>query len=367
MRGRGPAVTTPRIETSRETTGRGEAARGMSPRSNLYGVVGLSPHTNRLDPPVARVSGPSRSALPSTPLCSGGRACSELPFRPPPPGSVESPLRRHARWRPLPEGVAASLRRSGATRASCSVHVVSHHLDGFLHLRVAGLLHPAADHGVHDVSRTILADHRSPPCRNPSKETLVDSRARITAGRCLLVIAAPSPRRAAVSGQRARDAPAPLGLGRATSRAELEVPILPGDAPIGFRLPPRRHESPAPGRRSGPAHPRTPSWSRAHRLPQERRRPEGRARLNTGRRGRTACEVGPRLHPPADARVANHTHAFQSIGRTAEQLASRPCSTDELESPSRREAFGRSPSFHGFCSPSGFLRARTRRASRPRP
>jgi len=302
----------------------------MSPRSNLHGVVGLSPCTNRLDPPIARVSGPPLSSLPSTPLRSGGRPCSELHHRPPPPGSVESPLRRHARWRPLPEGVTAFLRRPGATRASCSVHVVSHHLDSFLHLRVAGLLHPAADHGVHDVSRTILADRRSPPCRNPSKETLVDSRTRIPAAAAFLSLPHSRPVHAAVSGERARDAPAPPGLGRATSRAELGVPILSGDAPAGFRPPPRRHGSPAPDRRSGPAHPRTPSWPRAHRLPQERRRPEGRARLNTGRRGRAAREVGPRMHPPADERVANHTPACRSIGHTAEQLASRPCSTDEF-------------------------------------
>jgi len=37
---------------------------------------------------------------------------------------------------------------------SCSVLVVSHHLDGFLRSEVAGVLHPAADPGVPDVSRT---------------------------------------------------------------------------------------------------------------------------------------------------------------------------------------------------------------------
>jgi len=40
----------------------------------------------------------------------------------------------------------------GATLATCSALVVSHHLDGLLLGRFAGLLHPAADPGVHRVS-----------------------------------------------------------------------------------------------------------------------------------------------------------------------------------------------------------------------
>jgi hypothetical protein len=40
----------------------------------------------------------------------------------------------------------------GPPRKSCSVHVVFHHLDGFLRLEFAGLLHPAADHEVRRVS-----------------------------------------------------------------------------------------------------------------------------------------------------------------------------------------------------------------------
>jgi hypothetical protein len=39
---------------------------------------------------------------------------------------------------------------------SRAVLVVSHHLDGFLHPGVAGLLHPAADHGIRRVSPRIV-------------------------------------------------------------------------------------------------------------------------------------------------------------------------------------------------------------------
>ncbi len=43
------------------------------------------------------------------------------------------------------------LRSDAATRPTPSVFVVSHHLDGFLHTRVAGLLHPAASPEVQRV------------------------------------------------------------------------------------------------------------------------------------------------------------------------------------------------------------------------
>jgi hypothetical protein len=47
--------------------------------------------------------------------------------------------------RPLPgASFRRSLRADGATRLPCSAFAVSHCLDGFLHLRVAGLLRPAA-------------------------------------------------------------------------------------------------------------------------------------------------------------------------------------------------------------------------------
>jgi hypothetical protein len=42
-------------------------------------------------------------------------------------------------------------------RTSRSALVVSHHLDGFLHTRLAGLLRPATGHGVVSVSASRLA------------------------------------------------------------------------------------------------------------------------------------------------------------------------------------------------------------------
>jgi len=62
------------------------------------------------------------------------------------------PLRRHALTRPLPSDVAAGLRARAASSSSRSVPVVLHHLDGFLRVGVAGLLHPAANPEVRRVS-----------------------------------------------------------------------------------------------------------------------------------------------------------------------------------------------------------------------
>jgi len=77
-------------------------------------------------------------------------------------------------------------------RPACSVLVVSHHLDGFLHRRLVGLLHPTADPGVHRVSAP------RPPCKRASGlprrcHTLQSlphpySRTRVTASRCPLVV-----------------------------------------------------------------------------------------------------------------------------------------------------------------------------------
>jgi len=77
-------------------------------------------------------------------------------------------------------------------RPACSVLVVSHHLDGFLHRRPVGLLHPTADPGVHRVSAP------RPPCKRASGlprrcHTLQSlphpySRTRVTASRCPLVV-----------------------------------------------------------------------------------------------------------------------------------------------------------------------------------
>jgi hypothetical protein len=53
---------------------------------------------------------------------------------------------------PLPH-IASNVLRSRLTSSSTrSVHVVSHDFDDFLHLGGAGLLHPAANHGIHYVS-----------------------------------------------------------------------------------------------------------------------------------------------------------------------------------------------------------------------
>lgn len=44
------------------------------------------------------------------------------------------------------------LRSSAATPTTCSVLVVSHNFNGLLHLEAAGLLHPAINHRVRQVS-----------------------------------------------------------------------------------------------------------------------------------------------------------------------------------------------------------------------
>jgi hypothetical protein len=72
------------------------------------------------------------------------------------------------------------LRQVGATRPTRSVLVVSHHLDGFLRDGSAGLLHPAASHGVRRVSKVCATSGpegpsvtHSPPhgaVSDPSKE-----------------------------------------------------------------------------------------------------------------------------------------------------------------------------------------------------
>lgn len=63
------------------------------------------------------------------------------------PSSVSFPVS------PLPQvrGPVSAMHRPDAS--SCSVLVVSHHLDGLLLTERAGLLHPASGHGVHCVAR----------------------------------------------------------------------------------------------------------------------------------------------------------------------------------------------------------------------
>lgn len=96
--------------------------------------------------------------------------------RAPPSGlSKDPPLHRHHHRCPLPgpcelPRLAPSAGRS--QRPTRSALVVSHHLDGFLHRRLVGLLHPTADPGVHRVStvcRTCKArfSPASPPTPYP--------------------------------------------------------------------------------------------------------------------------------------------------------------------------------------------------------
>jgi len=79
------------------------------------------------------------------------------------------PLHRPRNARARPESSPPSvhscvrcrtLRSQGAIPETRSVLVVSHHLDGFLRSEVAGLLHPAAGHGVRRVSGSRIPDPR---------------------------------------------------------------------------------------------------------------------------------------------------------------------------------------------------------------
>lgn len=58
---------------------------------------------------------------------------------------------------PLPGHLSDPLGAAYQDRTSRSALVVSHHLDGFLHTRLAGLLRPATGHGVVSVSAYRLA------------------------------------------------------------------------------------------------------------------------------------------------------------------------------------------------------------------
>jgi hypothetical protein len=95
---------------------------------------------------------------------------------------------------PLPEA-EASFGPTVPAADSRSVHVVSHHLDGFLHAGAAGLLHPAASLGVRRVSRSGFPVTRgcpASPSRSPrrgsypSKSSPHQQPYRITAAVALL-------------------------------------------------------------------------------------------------------------------------------------------------------------------------------------
>jgi hypothetical protein len=68
--------------------------------------------------------------------------------------------------RPLPQTFPPASAPEMPSLESCSVLVVSHHLDGFLRSEVAGLLHPAAGHGVRCVSGQSRPQARRPASRS---------------------------------------------------------------------------------------------------------------------------------------------------------------------------------------------------------
>jgi len=200
LQSRSSAMPTAGTETDRETTRRGEAACGMSPRSNARGVAWPFPSHEPTGPLGCPSVRPVSISLPSTPLRSGGRSCTSA--RPSASsGFRRSPLRRHARWRPLRESVAALLRRPGANPS------VSFRPRGFAPPR---RLPPPARRGLvasrcrpwgSRVSRPSL---RTPflTVQEPFEGKLVDSRARIAAAAAFLSLPhyAPSYRRERQTG-----------------------------------------------------------------------------------------------------------------------------------------------------------------------
>jgi hypothetical protein len=97
-------------------------------------------------------------------------------------------------------------------RESCSVRVVSHHLDGLLRSELAGLLHPAADPGVRRVSELRLphAAEAEPgmrtlfPATHTPWRTYSSSAVPRHRGRCLPAVTSPAHRTfsGAVTGTR---------------------------------------------------------------------------------------------------------------------------------------------------------------------
>jgi len=91
---------------------------------------------------------------------------------------------------PLPHIASNVLRPRLTSSSTRSVHVVSHDFDDFLHLGGAGLLHPAANHGIHYVSGCVFvisaARYRgtfSRPCRRLLRAEPVRVAVRV-ASRC---------------------------------------------------------------------------------------------------------------------------------------------------------------------------------------
>lgn len=81
--------------------------------------------------------------------------------------SFGSSLRRRDLNRPLPRRPKPTLRGSAAMRSPCSTLVVLHHPDGLLRPRCAGLLHPAANHGIRLVSHPLAVAAGMPTAPAP--------------------------------------------------------------------------------------------------------------------------------------------------------------------------------------------------------
>lgn len=178
-------------------------ARGPSP-----GPVGspLRRGSPRLSPAclpsrVHRPGCPGRRSLDHLARCAfedASRTCSVRYHRAPPSGfSKDPPLYRHHSRCPLPAKLGFPLSSPSASRCqrpARSVLVGSHHLDGFLHRQLVGLLHPTADLGVHRVStsrRTIaMARLTRYPRRCHTLQSLPhpQSRTCISTGRCPHVV-----------------------------------------------------------------------------------------------------------------------------------------------------------------------------------
>jgi hypothetical protein len=105
------------------------------------------------------------------------------PYPPPPTPRARARV-GDCRRASTPARIAARIGPEEPSSESRSVRVVSHHLDGFLRSEVAGLLHPAAGHGVRCVSGSRTPRprrlRRPKPTRTPGGRTDIVPAARFT-------------------------------------------------------------------------------------------------------------------------------------------------------------------------------------------
>jgi hypothetical protein len=201
-------------------------------------------------------------------------------------------------------------------RQACSVLVVSHHLDGFLRSKVAGLLHPAADPGVRRVSRevvigarafepafTFLATRIAPFKESPSLIAELRRRSHLPSCRCARDLGVQAPRETLLTGRALRSTEVDLHASR------------------------RRHRS-------------------AEQLNQQAQ----------DRCGHPVAAVPARL-------LRCRSRRWRSLG---EQSASGLCSTSESVPPRCRCQRRVGLSFHGLCSPSRSFWAVLTRVRGPR-